>query len=469
MNAIYRHLYWATAPLVIGLLLVQLSRSADYSWTGNGNIWSAAGNWTPGGGPPNMAGDTATLGAAQPNTVVLDVDVSIKKVTLNSAAKTLQVTNRNLAASEGFDIQAGSISLSSSTLTTTKVGERVKMGPANSKLIVTGNSTITTADPASIESGGTVSISGTATDGAQLTLSGDLYSKTFEMTSNAAGKQTILTLAAGNGFLVSYATVRFLGTAGSNKVQGTMLNLGPTMEVKRNTTFEGKPDTEHRNIGTISIDKNTVLTLTGKTLQNGFGVRTGTIQGNGTLDARQLTQVDPKGVINSGYLKPGDSPGILTIDGDLTQVDPGSLDIELAGTAIDPLNGITDYDRLVVTGQSVLGGELHVSLIDAFLGQLPSPGDTFDVLTSDGGLSGFFTNASSYVYTTDGLGRFDVTYIPGSGSPSNPGIVRLSNFFAIPEPGTYFLMISSIGVLMILPARKTPRRKWLKIRPIIRS
>ena len=238
-----------------------------------------------------------------------------------------------------------------------------------------------------------------------------------------------------------------------------MNNLGlvSKMEVKRNTTFEGKPDTEHLNAGTISIDKGTVLTLTGKTLNNGVGIAQGTIQGNGTLDARQLTNVNPKGVINSGFLKPGDSPGILTIDGDLTQVDPGSLDIELAGTAIDPLTGITDYDRLVVTGKSELGGELHVSLIDAFLNQPPNATDTFDILTSDGGLGGFFTNASSYVYTTDGLGRFDVTYIAGSGSPGDAGVVRLSNFVAIPEPDAALLILLALAGLPMVPARKSHR------------
>jgi hypothetical protein len=226
--------------------------------------------------------------------------------------------------------------------------------------------------------------------------------------------------------------------------------------VKRNTLFEGKADTEHFNFGTITIDKGTILTLTGKLFKNANGPFIGTVQGNGILDARQLTNVDPKGVINSGFLKPGDSPGILTIDGDLTQDESGVLDIELAGTAIDPVTGDTQYDRLVVTGQSVLGGELHVSLIDSFLIQPPNPTDTFDILTSDDGLSGVFANASSHVYTTNGLGRFNVTYIYGSGSPSDPGIVRLSNFIAIPEAGAGSLALVAISSMVLRRQLRRP-------------
>src|SRR6476620_6082841 len=114
MNAIHRYWYGAAAMLAISLVAASLSRGADYTWSGGGNIWSNAGNWTPGGGPPKMAGDTATLGAMPPNVISIDIVVNLNKFTLNSAGKQLDATNRSMSASNGFDIHAGRLSITNS-------------------------------------------------------------------------------------------------------------------------------------------------------------------------------------------------------------------------------------------------------------------------------------------------------------------------------------------------------------------
>ncbi len=90
----------------------------------------------------------------------------------------------------------------------------------------------------------------------------------------------------------------------------------------------------------------------------------GTLTGNGTVASD---------VINGASIQPGTSPGAITIDGDYTQTNAGTLFIELLGTT-----PATQYDQLNVTGTASLDGTLDVTLIG---GYIPSGGETYDVLT----------------------------------------------------------------------------------------
>ena len=85
-------------------------------------------------------------------------------------------------------------------------------------------------------------------------------------------------------------------------------------------------------------------------------------------------------VDNSGRLAIGNSPGQAT-GFDYRQTATGTLEIELEGT------GLTQFDRLTLTGLAELAGTLDVSLLGGFT---PSLGDTFSVLTATGGVSGTF-------------------------------------------------------------------------------
>ena len=95
---------------------------------------------------------------------------------------------------------------------------------------------------------------------------------------------------------------------------------------------------------------------------------------------------------NGGTLAPGDSgtPGKTTITGNLTNYS-GALAIDLGGNvqATAFQNGLTNYDYVSVTGATLLGGSLNVSLIN---GLSPAATDSFTILDSAGGVSGTFTN-----------------------------------------------------------------------------
>src|SRR5262249_39996509 len=107
-----------------------------------------------------------------------------------------------------------------------------------------------------------------------------------------------------------------------------------------------------------------------------------TIQGSGLLSGDYT-------VTSGAAVAPGNSPGLLTIDGDTTFGSGGYLSIELAGQ----VRG-SSYDALDVSGDvQINGGLLDVSLLNGFV---PSASDTFIILRGDH-ISGRFANATSSI------------------------------------------------------------------------
>lgn len=82
--------------------------------------------------------------------------------------------------------------------------------------------------------------------------------------------------------------------------------------------------------------------------------------------------VDGNVRVDAGDVRPGQSPGVLTITGDLVYSN-GQTFIEMAGT------GPANFDHLVVSGTVFLAGSVVPSLIDGFL---PNPGDQFVFLNA---------------------------------------------------------------------------------------
>lgn len=116
-------------------------------------------------------------------------------------------------------------------------------------------------------------------------------------------------------------------------------------------------------------------------------------------------------VNNAGRIAPGESPGLITIDGDLTLETTATLDIEI---------GASGFDQIFVSGQAVLAGQLTVTILD---GEAPNiqPGDQFEILRA-GSLSQQFDNVNigSRISASGGLGSFLLT--------SNGASLFLSDF-----------------------------------------
>jgi filamentous hemagglutinin family protein len=95
-----------------------------------------------------------------------------------------------------------------------------------------------------------------------------------------------------------------------------------------------------------SIKINTNFTLFNKT----------SLSGNGTVTTNLFT--------NEGLIKPGNSPGSISIMGDYVQTDRGELEMEIKNESS------TGYDRLNISGNAKLGGTIKFVAIN---GYQPSP------------------------------------------------------------------------------------------------
>jgi hypothetical protein len=98
----------------------------------------------------------------------------------------------------------------------------------------------------------------------------------------------------------------------------------------------------------------------------------GTLSGTGTIASDNFGAGISTGAV---VIKPGNSPGILTIDGNLDAVGT-TFDIEIGGL----IAGL-EYDQLIVLGQAnPTDSFLNLRFIDGFV---PSPGDVFEWLLAD--------------------------------------------------------------------------------------
>jgi hypothetical protein len=166
-------------------------------------------------------------------------------------------------------------------------------------------------------------------------------------------------------------------------------------------------------------------------------VNTGVQGGNVTISAGRY--------VNAGRLAPGNSPGMITVDGDFAQSSSGVLAIEIGGTAPG-----TQYDVLNVTGDAFLGGTLAVSLIDNFI---PLVGDEFAFLNVGGLLSGDFQSV-----TFDGLPKglgFDLLR-------DEQSLRLVAKSVRNPEPASIAIWsLISLGVMAFgYCRRRAPASQW---------
>lgn len=121
----------------------------------------------------------------------------------------------------------------------------------------------------------------------------------------------------------------------------------------------------------------------------------------------------------TGRLAPGDSPGTITVNGDVTFVSGSMFSVEIDGRAYSPAGGQGSYDRLVVTGaDSVVfaGGTIEPQLrgISAANNDFtPIIGDVFRVIETEDNPAGVSGTFDTLVATPNGLTdgtRFSVVY-----------------------------------------------------------
>jgi hypothetical protein len=238
-------------------------------------------------------------------------------------------------------------------------------------------------------SGSTLSVSGNLTNYASGTLTGGTY--------YTAGL-LILPVPTGQSIQTNAATIVLDGSAASitradssNALSGFNTNTsGGSFTITNGANFTtagafGNAGSMTFGTGsTFTVGNGTAYTQTaGTTTVNGaltagsISIQGGTIQGAGSINGG-LT------VGANGMLHPGNSPGIITVNGAYTNT--GILSIDVLNAAGGPGTG---YSQLVVnsTGTTILGGTLQINVLT---GAVITQGDRFDIVHAYGGLTGTF-------------------------------------------------------------------------------
>lgn len=241
-----------------------------------------------------------------------------------------------------------------------------------------------------------------------------------------------------NGGYSGSGTISSYGSQNQISVLGAYVQNGGTITVKNGNEMTVGGDMTLTDTLIINKGNGTKIEVTGDILMTGGKVdtgpsgvdsfvlkaRAGVYQNNATISGEGKLIMNVS--VNNSYITPGNTPGKLNIEGNLSITGTSELEIELGGTLAGD-----SYDVLAQSGGTTgtsLGGMLKVKLVDHFECALTGS-HTFTVVTSDKELSGFFTNVANgaRLATTDGLGTFLVSY--GTGS-SNPKAVVLSDFIA---------------------------------------
>jgi autotransporter-associated beta strand protein len=194
------------------------------------------------------------------------------------------------------------------------------------------------------------------------------------------------------------------------------------------------------NAGTLAVNGNLPASANAVTVNNG-----GTLAGSGTI-SRTVS------VASGGALAPGNSPGKLTIDGNLTLAAGSSFTVELNGTSLG-----SSYDNVTINGTA-----RTVTLTNAVLtatttsNTLLSTDKLFVMILSDAASSfggttfaGIAQNGTVFINPIGGAQYYSaqVSYTGdfGTGAIIGGNDLVLYNFAAVPEPATIALM-GVIGV-----------------------
>lgn len=163
-------------------------------------------------------------------------------------------------------------------------------------------------------------------------------------------------------------------------------------------------------VGTVAVNNGT-LQMDGSFTDGSFTVNGGTLDGDGTVSAV---------VVNSGgALKPGDSPGILHVAGNLTMSAGAVFTAELDG----PIPG-SEYDQLQVSGSVNLNGAT-LNLQPNFAA---GAGAAFFILVNNGAgaITGTFAGLpEGAVFQADGQ-YFSISYQAGAGN-KNVVVTRVNS------------------------------------------
>jgi autotransporter-associated beta strand protein len=172
--------------------------------------------------------------------------------------------------------------------------------------------------------------------------------------------------------------------AGQLEVTGSgILNIVGSLSQNLVTVGQGGSGT--LAVNTANFTCNTLTVNTG-----------GTLKGTGTISGTVF-------VASGGSLSPSNSPGTMSITGDVTLSSGSFLDIE-----IDP-NAVL-YDHLNLTGSFTIGSDATL-IVYPEEGFYPSPSPTYTIVTADGGVFGEFDSVVNFVPSIVATPAYDANHV----------------------------------------------------------
>lgn len=198
---------------------------------------------------------------------------------------------------------------------------------------------------------------------------------------------------------------------------GSEINVAEDLTLTLNGAVSGGSCLYKRGLGTLDLRADAANAI-GACVQNGLMAFNSTFTGN--------VWVDPGAVMSGagaivgdveigGVLSPGNSPGRMVVAGSVTQLPGSSFLVDIDGPTAG--NGAGHHDDLTLTGAGAVftaGGELAPILrgisAPATNAYTPAIGDTFVIVTAEGGVAGAFDTLTQ---PADGLpanARIDVLH-----------------------------------------------------------
>lgn len=349
------------------------TQAAEYRWTGNkSSNWSDPANWSSKSlstslqlstqGALSVQTETSlNLGAvvapSAPNgddtvvitegdTVQLGSDVAVANLTMER--------NSTLTGTGNITV-SGTFNLTSASLT----GSGTATIPARAIFNLAGGAD--TANPSRLQK--KISNSGS------LNFNGGFFEAASDIENIAGGVITVraTNLAAKAGDIAP----RFINKGMLIKADAGNATFGLSLENEGDISLKGgalsiEGELVQRS-GTIGLDGGQL------TCPKSLNIKGGVLRGTGTINGSVLN--------DGGTVKPGYSPGIITINGNYTQTMAGILQMEIGGM----IPG-TQHDQMIVNGDANCEGTLDMAIYNNFI---PNPGNGYELLQSYGMYSDF--------------------------------------------------------------------------------
>ena len=380
-----------------------LTTDGDYTFTGalnvtGGTLDTSGGDLTIGGGlgGPGTLAITGGNGVTLASAATAGIDLTGGTLTIateagGSASGPIGLGGGGTLTTDGDYTFTGALNVTGGTLDTSGGNLTIGGGLGGpGTLAITGGNDVTLASAATAGidlTGGTLTIAtgtgGSASgpiglgEGSTLTTDGD-YTFTGSLTFNGGvidtGASTITLAggATGPSCLIKQGSGRMVLAADASNDIGACVEEGT---LSQNAVFTG----------------------------NVWVYEPGTLRGTGLIGGN---------VEVAGRVAPGNSPGTLTVDGDVTMLDSGTLQIDIDGRGTG--TGAGNYSRVLASGTFTADGSIEPLLRgitgDANNDFTPEVGDTFIVVAADDGIEGSF---DTLVQPDEGLAdgtRFDIFY-----------------------------------------------------------